>query len=43
MSLEQACREEDGLSLSEDRLMIAFVLDLLTKRYHILTSEANSM
>lgn len=43
MSLEQACREEDGLSLAEDRLMIAFVLDLLTKRYHTITSEANSI
>jgi len=43
MSLEQACREEDGLSLPEDRRMIASVLDLLMKRYHILTLEANSM
>ena len=43
MSLEQACREEDGLSLPEDRRMIAFVLDLLMKRYQILTLEANSM
>lgn len=42
MSLEQACREEDGLSLPEDRLMIASVLDLLVKRYQILT-ETNSM
>lgn len=43
MSLEQACREEDGLSLPEDRRMITSVLELLTKRYHILTSEANLM
>jgi hypothetical protein len=43
MSLEQACREEDGLSLPEDRAVIASVLDLLTKRYHILTLEASSM
>lgn len=43
MSLEQACREQDGLSHPEDRLMIVSVLDLLTKRYHILTQEANSM
>jgi len=41
MSLEQACREEDGLSFPEDRLMIASVLELLAKRYHIFTSEAN--
>ena len=43
MSLEQACREEDGLSLPEDRQVIASVLDLLMKRYHILTQEANPM
>ena len=43
MSLEQACREEDGLSFPEDRRMIASVLELLTKRHHILTSEANLM
>jgi len=43
MSLEQACREEDGLSLPENRQMIASVLELLTRRCHILTLEANAM
>jgi len=43
MSLVQACREENGLSLPEDRRMIAFVVDLLAKRHRILTLEANSV
>jgi len=42
MSLEQACREGDGLSNPDDRRMIASVLDLLTERYRILTLQENS-